>query len=172
MSLKDKLDEIISAERYGAGKRDSLNSGSHRFTRDRLGEIRSLLTEFAEAVDDEYVSISVTNSRAVIDVGDMRSDKDRFEIDCRWELEPRLQERSLSEAGARLVPPKCGFVVWKTRYLRPLMDPDYLSWDRLEFDSGAEAFDHVFQDVARQIARQLRLRQRHDSGHEPTAGRS
>lgn len=166
MSLKDKLDEIISAERYGAGdRRESL---ARHFTNDRLGEIRSLLTEFTEAVDEEYVSISVTDSRAVIDVGNMRSDKDRFEIDCRWELEPRLEERRLSEAGARAVPPKSGFVVWKTRYLRPLMDPEFLSWDRLEFDSGVEAFEHVFQDVARQLAHHMRLRQAPRCGHGPT----
>ena len=166
MSLKDKLDEIISAERYGVEERRG--ALSRHFTNDRLGEIRPLLTEFADVVDEEYVSISVTETRAIIDVGDTRSDRERFEIDCRWELEPRLEERRLSEPGASVPPRKSGFVVWKTRYLRPLMEPEYLSWDRLEFDSGVEAFDHVFQDVARQLARHLRLKPATECGQGPT----
>lgn len=158
MSLKDELDKIIyseSGEHAAATRPQASAIGSQK---DRLDEVRPLLKEFAEAVDEDYVRIRITDTRVVIDVGDRPSDADRFEIDGRWELEPNPEVRFLAEPGAEVLRPRSSFVVWKTFYLRPLMDPDYLSWDRKEFDSGVEAFQYIFQDVAKQIARHLRLK--------------
>lgn len=169
MSLKEELDKIISAERGKDHGRLRPGHNPGLSLKDRLDEVRPLLTEFAEAVDEEYVRIKILDSRVVIEVGDTPSDADRFEIDGRWELEPNPEVRFLAEPGAEVFRPKSSFVVWKTLYLRPLMDPDYLSWDRKEFDSGVEAFRYVFEDVAKQIARHLRLKQAADAAHEAAA---
>jgi len=166
MSLKEELDKIIYAE-----PRDSGPSGGPRATaglspKDRLDEVRPLLTEFAEAVDKDYVRIHISDTRVVIDVGDAPSDADRFEIDGRWELEPNPEMRFFAEPGAEVFRPRSSFVVWKTLYLRPLMeDPADMSWDRKEFDSGVEAFQYVFQDVAKQIAHHLRVKQATDDAN-------
>ncbi len=159
MSLKEELDKIIYTEqRYNEG-RGRRPTASGNTMKNQLDEVRPLLTEFADAVDEEYVSIRITDTRVVIDVGDTRSDTDRFEIDGRWELAPNPEVRFLAEPGAEVFRPKPSFVVWKTLYLRPLAEPDNMSWDRMEFDSGIEAFQFVFQDVAKQIAHLVRLKE-------------
>lgn len=170
MSLKEELDNIIYTEqRYNEG-RGRRPTDSESNLKDRLDEVRPLLTEFAEAVDDEYVSIRITDSRVVIDVGDTPSDTDRFEIDGRWELAPNPDVRFLAEPGAEVFRPRSSFVVWKTLYLRPLADPENMSWDRKEFDSGVEAFQFVFQDVAKQIAHLLRLKKATGKAREASHG--
>ncbi len=159
MSLKEELDKIIYTEqRYNEG-RGRRPTASGNTMKSHLDEVRPLLTEFADAVDDEYVSIRITDTRVVTDVGDTPSDTDRFEIDGRWELAPNPEVRFLAEPGAEVLRPRSSFVVWKTLYLRPLADPENMSWDRMEFDSGVEAFQYVFQDVARQIAHHVRLKE-------------
>lgn len=162
MSLKDELDRIIAAERRDLENVDPRSEAFRKSQRDRFAEIRPLLAELADAVDDAYVRVRMSDARVVIDVGDTPTDADLFEIDGRWELEPNPATRFVAEPGARAAPRKSGFLVWKTLYLRPLMDPDYLTWDRLEFDSGEEAFQYVFQDVARQMA--------HCGRREPATG--
>lgn len=159
MSLKDELDRYNYTEQRDNEGRERGPTASGQNLKDRLDEVRPLLTEFAEAVDDEYVSIRITDTRVVIDVGDTPSDTDRFEIDGRWELAPNPDVRFLAEPGAEVVRPRSSFVVWKTLYLRPLADPENMSWDRIEFDSGVEAFQYVFQDVAKQIAHHVRLKE-------------
>ncbi len=170
MSLKDELEKIIYAEGGDGETLEGRRDASVGSLKDRLDEVRPLLKEFADAVDDDYVRIRISDTRVVIDVGDRPSDTDRFEIDGRWELEPNPEVRFLAEPGAEVFRPRSSFVVWKTLYLRPLMDPDSLSWDRKEFDSGVEAFQYVFQDVARQIARHLRLKQATEEGRETAPG--
>ena len=157
MSLRDDFRKIIDAELrdFEGGKHQ--DDSSRNPMKVRLDEVRPLLTEFAEAVDDTHVRVRILDTRVVIDVGDTPSDRERFEIDGRWELEPNPDVRFLAEPGAEVIRPKSSFIVWKTLYLRPLMDPENLSWDRMEFDSGVAAFEYVFQDVAKQIARQKRL---------------
>lgn len=157
MSLKDQLEKIIDAEFHGTTTVDQPGEAIGSLQKVRLDEVRPLLTEFAEAVDEDYVRIRISDARVVIDVGDTPSDVDSFEIDGRWELEPNPEVRFLAEPGAEHLRPKSSFVVWKTLYLRQLMEPENLSWDRMEFDSGVEAFQFVFEDVAKQIARQKRL---------------
>ena len=159
MSLKDELEKIIDAESRATTSVDQLGEAFGNRQKVRLDEVRPLLTEFAEAVDESYVRVRMSDARVVIDVGDTPSDADRFEIDGRWELEPNPEVRFLAEPGAEHLRPKSSFIVRKTLYLRPLMEPENLSWDRMEFDSGVEAFQFVFQEVAKQIAHHRRLEQ-------------
>lgn len=153
MSLKDELEKIIDAESRDLKHQDRPTATLNRLQKDRFDEVRPLFTEFAEAVDDAFVKVRLTDARVVIDVGDQPSDEDLFEIDGRWELEPSPAPRFLAEPGHRALRRRSGFVLWKTMYLRPLMEPDNLTWDRLDFDSGEEAFDYVMRDVAKQVAR-------------------
>ena len=162
MSLKEELEKIIHAERpdvFSTGQRDAASGTSQKA---QLDEVRPLFEEFADAVDDSFVRVRIADTRVVIDVGDTASDADSFEIDGRWELEPNPELRFLAEPGAEVFRPKSRFVIRKTLYLRPLMEPENLSWDRIEFDNGVDAFQYVFQDVAKQIARHRRLNQEPD----------
>lgn len=159
MSLKEELEKIIHAERpdaFTTGQRDAASGTSQRA---QLDEVRPLFEEFADAVDESFVRVRIADTRVVIDVGDTASDADSFEIDGRWELEPNPELRFLAEPGAEVFRPKSRFVIRKTLYLRPLMEPENLTWDRIEFDNGVDAFQYVFQDVAKQIARHRRLHQ-------------
>lgn len=160
MSLKDELEKIIHSERpdvFSAGRPDPASGTSQKT---RLDEVRPLFEEFADAVDESFVRVRIADTRVVIDVGDTASDADSFEIDGRWELEPNPELRFLAEPGAEVFRPGSRFVVRKTLYLRPLKEPEDLSWDRIEFDSGVDAFQYIFHDVAKQIARHRQLKQK------------
>jgi len=157
MSLKEELEKIIHAQRpdvFSTGQQDAASGTSQKV---QLDEVRPLFEEFADAVDESFVRVRIADTRVVIDVGDTASDADSFEIDGRWELEPNPELRFLAEPGEEVFRPRSRFVIRKTLYLRPLMEPENLTWDRIEFDNGVDAFQYVFQDVAKQIARHRRL---------------
>jgi hypothetical protein len=159
MSLKDEFEKIIDAELRDLGNTDRNGAAFGQHQVDRFDEVRPLFTEFADAVDDTYVRVRMSESRVVIDVGERPSETDLFVIDGRWELEPSRSRRFLAEPGHGEFRRRSGFVLWKTLYLRPLMEPENLSWDRFDFDSGVEAFQYVVQDIARQVAHHRRQKQ-------------
>ncbi len=159
MSLKDEFEKIVDAELRYFDDQDQKGAALSQYQMDRVDEVRALFGELADAIDDAHVRVRMADSRVVIDVGDSPSDTDLFVIDGRWELEVGQPPRFLAEPGHRAVQRRPGFVLWKTLYLRPLMEPENLCWDRLDFDNGTEAFQYVVQDVAKQVA-QLRRQKR------------
>lgn len=149
MSLKDEIEKIIGAERTNLEIWHQKNAEYHLRQRARFAPMAAVLQEIAKSIEPIYLSTSITETRAVLEIG--QQDRPNFTPDLRWEIEPNYGIDWRGESGHSEFHEEAGVRVTKTKYC---YWPEYSEFRSEEIYEGEDRLaKDLIENIAKEVAR-------------------